>query len=402
MNKLFGFFYNYLKTRIGWWPLIFAILMCCKTLGFSFFPTDLVSYIILIIAAIQTLRRGMEFDKLCLIFILYIPLAILMASPPPMFNSWMRYGLFAILYLAVSPLVINTRSKDFRIRVFRGTILCCMIIGAISFICYFLGINLMRNLYTGGYLDYQQNTAGTFGGITNHSMLLGPISGVGVITSTYYALKYNKYFWILTGMCGGALLFAASRSSLIATIGGELILFYFSTENVGKNLKRAILVGIVLVVTNPLWNGALNGIMAKNQGSIYSGINTSSRTPKWDIRLEEWEDSPIYGIGFCAVSEKDPVGFGGIIEPGSSWLAVLSMTGSIGFILFCLIYFRGAKNSLMYRTPEGGLLSGILILLGLHMIAEGHIFSGGSCLCFLVWLSIGCSTDYDPFEIENE
>lgn len=376
--------------------------MSYKTLGFSLFSAEIASYTVLIIAAVNALRHGFDFDKLSLIFIIYIPLALLLASPLPIFNSWMRYGLFVILYLVVSPLVINIKAKDFRVRAFKGSILCCIIIGTISFICYFLGINLMRNIYTGGYLEYQQNTAGTFSGITNHSMLLGPISGVGVIASTYYALRHNKYFWILAGMCGGALLFAASRSSLIATLGGELIFFYFSTEKVGKNLKRVILVGIVLIATNPLWDGAMDGIMAKNHGSIYSGINTSSRTPKWDIRFEEWEESPIYGIGFCAVSEKDSIGWGGIIEPGSSWLAVLSMTGTVGFVLFCLMYFRGMQNSMMYRTPESGLLSGVLVLLGLHMIAEGHIFSGGSYLCFLVWLSIGCSTDYEPLEIENE
>lgn len=45
---------------------------------------------------------------------------------------------------------------------------------------------------------------------------------------------------------------------------------------------------------------------------------------------------------------------------------------------------------------EGALLTAILILVGVHMVAEGHIFSGGSYLCFLVWIIIGCATDYKP------
>ena len=395
-NSLF----YYLKYDIGWLPLLFAVIMSCKTLGFNFFPADIVSYGVLIIMAFMVLRHGIEFNQFNAIFLFYIPFALILANPNPVFKSWIRYGLFVLVYITASPLVINEYAKELRIRVFKGTLFCCTAISAVSFACYFLGINLMRNTYTGAeMLDYQTNTAGTFGGITSQSMLLGPISGIATIACSYLAMTKDKRFWVLAAMCGGAMLFAASRSSLIATLVGEIVLFYFSTESVSKNMKRMILAVLVLLVTNPLWNGALEGITAKNKGSIYENINTDSRTSKWDMRIAEWKDSPIYGIGFCAVSDRDGVGGKGMVEPGSSWLAVLSMTGAIGFVLFCLIFYKAAKTSLQPHTPEGALLGGILLMLGVHMLAEGHIFSGGSYLCFLVWLSIGCASDYESDDI---
>lgn len=400
MNKYLSQFIYYIKSDIGLWPFVFAAIMCDKTLGFTIPGIDVISYAVLIIAAVTCLRHGAGFDKLSGIFLLYIPIALVLASPNPVFRSWMRYGLFVILYVAVSPLLINDYAKRFRKSVFNATLVFCISVSAISFGCYFLGINMMRSTFDGSKLDYLVNTAGTFGGITVQSMLLGPISGVATLACSYLAMNRDKRYWILTAMCAGSMLFAASRSSLVATLCGEMVLFYFSTESVGKNTKRIITAGIILLVTYPLWNGALDGIMAKNQGSIYSGINTGSRVSKWSIRLEEWQDSPIYGVGFCAVSDKDGIGFNGMIEPGSSWLAVLSMIGIVGFILFSLIYYRAAKNSLHYRTPEGALIGAVLILVGVHMLAEGHIFSGGSYLCFLVWLSIGCATDYQPIEEE--
>lgn len=402
MIKIVAGFIDYVKSDIGYWPLAFAAIMCCKTLGFAIPGADMAAYVAIIAVAVICLRQGADFDRLSAVLILYIPVALVLASPNPVFKSWLRYGLFIILYIAVSPLLTNEYSRQFRSCVFRATLICCIAISVISFVCYFIGINMMRGTFDGSKLDYLVNTAGTFGGITSQSMLLGPISGIATLACSYLAMNCDKRYWILSAMCAGSMLFAASRSSLLATLCGEIVLFYFSTESLGKNTKRILVAGIVLLATYPVWNSALTGIMAKNQGSIYDGINISSRTSKWSLRLEEWQDSPIYGVGFCAVSEKDGIGFNGMIEPGSSWLAVLSMTGTVGFIVFSTMFYRAAKNSLRYRTPEGALTGAVLLFMGVHMFAEGHVFSGGSYLCFLVWLSVGCATDYEPIELEEK
>lgn len=390
---------KYISTNIGRIPFLFALMYATKVLGFAPGFMDVVGYGLLIIAAIYILRQGVKLDGLMIVLILFIPLTIVLASPNPVFRSWSRYELFILLLLVVSSLIKTPSAKRFRFRTMSGTLLICVLIASLSFIGYFVGINYMRNQYDGSELDYITNTAGTFGGLTKHSMLLAPISGISVLTCTYFALtqmRYKRHFIVLSIMCAGAMLFAASRSAMIATICGEMALFYFFSSNKSVFTKRIIGILIVGAITYPIWNRAFDGITAKNVGGIEQGINTDSRSVKWAIRLTEFSESPIWGIGFAAVSDRDDYGENtGVIEPGSSWLAVLSMTGIVGFIIFFAIYIRACRRALLSYTPQGALLGGVLVLVGVHMIAEGHIFSGGSYLCFLVWLAIGVCTDYN-------
>lgn len=396
---------DYVRENIGWFPFIFSLLMIWKTIGISIGPIDLIDYGLLICTAVYLLMKAGEYDNIMLLFILYIPFSILMANPDPVFKSWLRYGLFALVMLVASPILKGEKAKIFRTKAYIGLLWLIVIVSATSFICYFLGINYMRNQYDGSVLNYLENTAGTFGGLTVQSMLLGPISGVASLFCIFKALTTNKrYFLLLAVMCLGSMLFAASRSSFISFLIGAILLLKYFVAHGNTYLQKIIVVFALVAITYPAWETAMDGLTTKNKGELSSSINTSSRSKKWAIRLEEFQDSPVWGIGFVAVSKKDAYSrVSGIIEPGSSWLAVLSMTGIIGFVLFCIVYVRGLKNSLKYKTPLGSLYASILTLVGVHMLAEGHIFSGGSFLCFLVWLTIGCATDYEPDLInENE
>ena len=80
------------------------------------------------------------------------------------------------------------------------------------------------------------------------------------------------------------------------------------------------------------------------------------------------------------------------IEPGSSYLAVLSMTGGVGTAVFLsalgFLLFRFAFS----RRPadlDREILSVVGIYLGVHGVAEGWIFGFGHPLCFLFWLWLG-------------
>lgn len=394
---------DYIRNNIGWFPFVFSLLMIWKIIGISIAPIDLIDYCLLISTSVYFLTKGGEKDSILTLFLLYIPLSILLANPNPVFKSWLRYGLFAMVLLFASPVIKGEKAKKFRAKVYLALLWLMVIVSALSFCCYFLGINYMRSQYSGGVLNYIENTAGTFGGLTIHSMLLGPVSGVASLFCFYKALTTNnKKYWYVAIMCVGSMLFSASRSAFISFIVGAIILLRFFATS-GKSYLNKILIFFVLsAATYPVWNGAMDGIEAKNKGQITESINTSSREKKWQIRIEEFQSSPVWGIGFAAVSPKDNFSKKtGIIEPGSSWLVVLSMTGIIGFVLFGIIYLRAMRNSLSYKTSLGTLYASILTLVGIHMIAEGHIFSGGSFLCILVWLTIGCSTDYN-LEIINE
>lgn len=378
--------------------LLFAFAMSARVMGFLHSGyTYPAFFLALFITAFAFVRYIGQFDSLTMTFLLYIPVSILLTAPAPIFNSWMRYGLFTLLLFVCSPLIKAEKVIEFRWQVMRWILIISLLLGVGSFIAYFIGINYMRSVWDGSQLEGYQGSAGLFGGLTAHSMLLAPISSIGTITATYIAIaRDNKKYWLLAAMCFAAILFSASRVSLLATICGEVALIYYFSAHKSIMVKRLVGIMFLAIISYPLWSGATEGINKKNKGDITSGINTDSRSSKWNIRIEEWEGSPIFGIGFAAVSERDEIGFNGMVEPGSSWLALLSMTGIIGFGLFLAIFIRAIKNTLMTNTPIGALLGGILVMSGVHMMAEGYIHAGGSFNCFLVWLALGCATYYDP------
>lgn len=395
MLKFLQKIFPVIEGKEGLFPVIFALLMCAKILGFATIPFLIpITYLAFFIVAICAFKNGGKYDTLNLIFLLYLPLTIIISDPDEVFNPWMRYGLFVIMYAACSPMIVNRWSIDFRHHSWNVILVCCMLIGAISFLCYFLGINLMRSVWDGSKMAVEESSGGKFGGITSHSMLLGPLSGIGAIASVYSALHRQRLYWIVALMCIGSIFFSSSRSSVVATTVGVAAYLLFSDKAMGRGLKKVLVIIGIATLAFPWWGGALEGINKKNEASLSEGVNLNSRENMWIIRLEEWKDSPVYGIGFCAVSNYDKRGNDGTIEPGSSWLALLSMTGLIGFVLFCAIFFRALKNTLRFRNPESSLIGGVLLLIGVHMLAEGYIFSAGSFFCMFAWLTISVATDY--------
>lgn len=394
---------SFILRDIGIVPFLFSTLMVLKVFGFSVGPADLLSYAAMIVMAVVLFFKAGRFDGLTVALLAYIPLNIVITQPPAMFMPWLRYGLFLLLLVCVSPFFKSDYAVKFRSGVFKMTLVYCVIIGVVCCLCYFLGINMMKSSIEDPMRDYLVNKAGTFSGITAHSMLLGPIAGIGAIAATYMVIagRRKKLFIAIALMCTASVLFSASRSSLFAMIVGEISLCWFYTRTKTKVIQYLVLGLIAGALTFPLWSSALEGVNAKNQRDLQRGVNTSSRDTKWEARIAEFEDAPLTGIGFVSVSSRDAVGGRGIVEPGSSWLAILSMTGLVGFTICLLLFLRALKNSLFTVTPGGAVMGGVLVMLSVHMMAEGHIFSAGSYLSFCVWLSVGCCTDFSPYYLGN-
>ena len=153
---------------------------------------------------------------------------------------------------------------------------------------------------------------------------------------------------------------------------------------------------VIAMLTFPLWEGAAEGIINKQEANNQIEGNYGSRSGKWEARMAEFASSPVFGVGFSA---QDPNGndaydkVTGTIEPGSSWLCILSMTGVIGLILILGILFSPFIYLRDHPTPYNTLLFGLFVFFCVAFIAEGYIFAGGSSLCFIVWLIFGCASD---------
>ena len=326
-------------------------------------------------------------------FLIACCISIICAQPSAIFQSWVRLGLFILIAFSASPLLQGTRVCEFRMTVLTTMIKLCVAISVLSFFCYFLGINYMTDIYDIGY----QNKTSLFGGLTRQSMLLGPMSGVAMIYCGYRGLLTKSYwYWIAVVFCGACLLFTSSRSAFLASIVGLLLCLYQFSPTKTKFIKIVLRVAVVGTIIFTLWDTPIEGLISKHTGNVEMGSATASRDAKWENRLSEFYSSPIWGVGFAAcnpdyIADYSP--YSGTVEPGSSWLAVLSMTGLLGFVAFCVIISRAFVRVWRCKLKEASLYLGILTFICLHMFAEGYIVAGGSQLCILAWLIISCCYD---------
>ena len=238
--------------------------------------------------------------------------------------------------------------------------------------------------------------AGLFGGLINHSITLGIISGIAICGLLYVTIRKSWKYLFLIFPCLCSIFFAASRGALIATICSVIIMLLFSCKNylLRKKVFKLLLIAIPVLLYLIANTNVLEGINQKNSSN--TGNLLSSREYKYTARIEEFKSSPILGVGFCAIDDNGNDSFNeetGGIEPGTSWLALLSMTGLIGFSLFIYIYIGCFKILITADTNNSLLLVGLLSYFGVNMFSEGYILSAGSPLCFLLWLVIGCSVD---------
>lgn len=371
--------------------LLFVFAELTKVAGFLPPIPDVVTYLILMMYSLYSLSHAKTYDVMFIMLLAYIPLEILITSPDSMFSPWLRYFLFAIIIISCTSLCASRKLVLMRARIFEITCLCCAILGVGSFFAYFLGINYMRV-----YNFSDVTIVGLFGGLTQHSMLLGPVAGVGTLYLADIALKRkNRILWALTAFCFICVLLSASRSAVLSTIAGILVLIRLRVNNIGKFFKYIVAIFIVFASTMPLWQNSISGLVEKQNKNVTSGSTFNSREDKWEQRIVEFKSSPIFGYGFASVdsaNKDNSIEAGGkSIETGSSWLSVLSMTGVVGFFIIMRIYVR--SFSLAYQWRKESLLLSVLILLSVNMFTEGYIFFGGSFLAFLFWITIGVCSD---------
>jgi len=377
-------------------PVVYSICQCSifcaiapKIPNNTIFVLGIISIVYLLGGKNKTINKNIIW------FSLYLALTILLASPDPIFRSWERLVLFYSVSLIGLPLIQDYKAVQFRKKCFYTYIISFILLGIISFFCKFLGINYM--VVHGEHLDEFINIAGKFSGITKHSMILGPLAGIASIYFTYLTYKTRKAIFIIgTLICIGSVLFSASRGAFLAMVFGQLYLLYKNSSDKKSYFKTLISISLILAITFQWWGKGLVLLQEKQAGKFEEYGLFDSRTDKVKYRIQEFIASPVYGVGFSAVDKNigdEYVTESGTIEPGSSWLGILSQTGLIGLIFFFAIYSKGLKIVNSSKNKHNHMLCAMLLYMGIHMIVEGYIFAAGNPFCFFVMLLIGLCYD---------
>lgn len=240
-------------------------------------------------------------------------------------------------------------------------------------------------------------TGGAFTGVMSHCMLAGPFCAMACLFAVIQAVRRNSYKWgFLALLCVVPTLAAGSRSALLSLTAGLFVIF-LTVKKLRILLILFFPLALYYFVTHPG-----KDIIVDDQtvlGEMTSKLRTkgmlNTREALWQSRISEFKEFPFFGMGVGmgrgagSVEKKGKIN----IEPGSSYLAILSMTGSVGALAFVILFFALASRFFHY-TPDIPFLErlevlSILTLLAVHAAAEGWILAVGSILAVVFWLSVG-------------
>lgn len=328
-----------------------------------------------------------------LLFIFFCFLSILGNSIDAKYNIGLRFTGFLLIVGSVGPLFDSEWLYSLRRNCFHNVSAGLVFVTIVSFLIYCIYPSSMMT--TRGHL---------YGGVTLHSMQMGPIAGLSTVYLAYRFLiskhdidvKY-KVFYVI-GICISLLscVLAGSRSAILSMIvSGIVCLYLYYRNDMVTFFKIVICILFIVLITSSLWWSYTEAVQAKIAISESRGGLITARSFSWKARIEEFLQSPFIGCGFASVvgtlSER---GSEGMVEPGNGWLFILSSTGIVSFLLFVCAYIRYIVMLVKNTFDESILLVSSLVFVGLHLNAEGYTLSSGIFLFYYLWLSIGYAYSY--------
>lgn len=257
-----------------------------------------------------------------------------------------------------------------------------------SFFCYFLGINFSSTALKQN--DAMLDHAGYFGGLTRHSMILGPVAGIACcVLATKYIYEKKAIFAAGAFFSFASVLLSASRVALLALFIAMVFILIRADKSQFKKFEL-VSIGFVLlaimILTTALFSSLMLDKYIANEGR---GV-LSSRQFLWNARLTEFIDSPIYGCGFASEKVVRSVGIlkNGVIEPGTSWGAISAQVGLCGLIPVIYMWGKAILIHINQRAEENIINTALIIYISIHMSAEGYIMAAGNPMCLFSWLMI--------------
>jgi O-antigen ligase len=316
------------------------------------------------------------------IIILFVfGLGIFQAEQP--MAAGLRWFGLALLIPAVGPVILNPAAMEVRAAAWRFST---------------NGMVALTGIFFLWYVFHLPSFGVGFSAFMYQCMLLAPIAGMGILIALARAIHGRSWRWGLFAILGLVpLLAAGSRVAALATIAGLCFLLIRRKPVLGLAMLALCSSLVYAFITH---GGNIADAPESITGAMASKGDLNSRADMWESRLSDFESSPIIGIGIGMGSGAGGIkeGSGSIqIEPGSSYLAVLAMTGLLGAVSFCLA-LGFLMSKLLVSRQRAGLDKDILYLVGIylavHGVAEGWILSFGGPLCFLFWLWLGNVGDF--------
>lgn len=370
-----------------------------------------VAGLLLLALAVAGLQRRVRICWALVAFMGVYGLSLLLNLQPATAIRVQRFAAFTLGMLALSPLIVTARLARMRRLVLNSFLITLMVMVCASSLMWVFATVTHQSFHDGNYYMFG------FRGVFQMGMSMAPAATIVTIwnlnllldrfTDSAAGWHRGKLFSILPAWsCLAAplmLIAAGSRICLVACGVSCVMLLILRRKAVGKMAakigRKRILAGslgflILIGVTAPLTTVTLRFKISKNQNHsiLYS------REKLWGARIAEFESSPWLGIGFAREfprqGAEDDILYGSTksdlseIEPGSSYLTLLSyggIAGTLAFVWFLVLMARRLRN-FRARVANAPFLLSVMLFLAFNALTEGWLMFAGALLFPVFWL----------------
>ena len=263
-------------------------------------------------------------------------------------ESILRWVAWVVVVAAVGPLVVSPEAGRYRRQLWDAVRWMSLGVCCASFVVW------------AGDLGLSLSGRGVFYGVMSHSMVLAPIAGLTAIDCLYRYMRGRERVWlVMMALATIILLLCGSRAASFAWLIGSL----WMVLNARGSIRRYGVVAVagVLVTLAVLDSNAFSEqpdtATGERSDAAFTGVLrkkslSDTRTWLWEARLREFEESPVAGVGFARTHYGRTSDEGDYIEPGSSYLAILSMTGLAGGMGWLVLFGGGLERLTCEARPS--------------------------------------------------
>lgn len=348
---------------------------------------------------VYCLFHNQQFERIFAILLVWMLFGMVMNNVFPI-----QYAIFVLMIACASPLFSSYSAFVLRTRLLYALCLVLPVVTLLNLYAYQTGVNMFVEIMT-----LEKVAAYNFSGYLHHPMWLAAINGMSNVVLLYLFYKQKTSNWWIKGVVLGVLILslylsvvAASRAALAASLLAMAAIVYFQSKTSGKLVRSIVVIGILAYFLVPFITSDSTAMQTKidaeNRGE------GSSRDIMWGLRIDEFKESPIWGVGFASGYAISGWRTSGTLETGSGWLAILSQTGLIGALIF-VSFLKRTFMPVVEIKEKGGLLilfSGLFIYLCAHSVFEGYIYTAGYCPCMFFWLTLSFFFEYNKYGYPEE
>lgn len=381
---------QYWKTISGLVVLVFFLMDMSGFVGNIGYQAY---YPMIFLVSYYCLKNGKKIGHVFVFFLVACLLSVIVNPIPSYYNAPVRLCVFILLLLSFSNLVNSRKIALMRLHVYHLFSIASVILVVINYLLFVFGMGVAYQMSR--YVEMGIYTGST---ANNEMGILGAMSILFISVFLYKHFNllnlWEKFALFGCLYCSISMMaLASSRMGLICTFISIVFAFYRMNRKKFSKLIVAVCIFVIgIFFVSNYMSDKFTFMLEKNEGQV-DQIDINSREEMWQSRLDEFKESPFFGVGFAYMKygwgQGMASGQSGRIESGSGWLSVLSQTGVLGgiclliIVLPCFIFLLKTKS----ESYANAWYSGMCMMFVLQPITEAYITTIGALLGCLFWLN---------------